>query len=61
MRNRSIGVSRCPARAVGVIDGNFLDLGHMARQKLFDQAHKGMKRDILENLPIGEHRQWGQR
>lgn len=32
MRNGGIAVGRCFAGALGVIDGNFLDLEHVARQ-----------------------------
>lgn len=59
MRNGSIAVGRCLSGAVGVIDGNFLDLEHMARQSC--SVKEGIKLGILESLPRGEHRQSGQR
>jgi hypothetical protein len=32
MRNGKLAASRCLFGAVGVIDGNFLDLGHIVHQ-----------------------------
>lgn len=59
MRNGSIAVGRCLSGAVGVIDGNFLDLEHTAGQSC---SMKGvLERGILVNLPRGEHHQSGQR